>query len=78
MLTVAPNPPEDGAFDPETTASMAAALDDVCHALKVNGNKQERQVLAIRIIDLARGGERDRFRLGDRVLQEASHASDVL
>ena len=42
--------PEDGAFDPETTALMATALDDVCRALRVNGNERERQ-LATRTID---------------------------
>jgi CRP-like cAMP-binding protein len=70
--------PEDGAFDPEITASMAAALDDVCRALKVNGNERERQVLATRITDLARNGEHNRFRLRERVLLEASRADDVL
>jgi hypothetical protein len=66
--------PEDGAADPE----KAAALDDVCRALKVNGNERERQVLATRIIDLARQGERDRTLLRERVLSEASRANDVL
>jgi hypothetical protein len=57
---------------------MAAALEDVCQALKVERNKQEREVLAIRIIDLARDGERDRNRLRERVLKEASRAGDLL
>jgi hypothetical protein len=70
--------PEDGAFDPDTTVSMAAALDDVCRALKVGGNERERQILATRIIDLARGGERSPIRLRERVLMEASRANDVL
>jgi hypothetical protein len=78
MVGVVPNKSDDGAFDPEATASMAAALEDVCRALKVNGNERERHVLANRIIDLARDGERDRIRLRERVLREASRADDVL
>jgi hypothetical protein len=57
---------------------MAAALEDVCRALNVDGNEQERQVLATRIVDLARDGECDRIRLRERVLLEVSRASDVL
>jgi hypothetical protein len=57
---------------------MAAALEDVCRALKVDGNKQDREALAIRIIDLARDGERDRNRLRKRVLMEARRACDLL
>jgi len=75
-ITIA-NKPSDGAFDPETTASMAAAFEDVCRALKVE-NKQEREVLAIRIVDLARDGEGNRDRLRERVLLEASRAEDLL
>ena len=78
MPTAIANKPEDSAFGPETTASMAAALEDVCRALKVGGNKQDREVLAIRIIDLARGGERDRNRLRKRVLMEARRACELL
>jgi hypothetical protein len=42
------------------------------------GNEQEREILATRIIDLARDGERDRDRLRRRVLEEADRATDVL
>ena len=78
MPTASANKPDDGAFDPETIASMAAAREGVCRALKVDGNKQEREVVAIRIIDLARDGEHDRDRLRKRVLLEASRAGDLL
>jgi hypothetical protein len=69
--------PEE-AFDPEATATMAAALEDVCRALNVNNNDRDREILATRIIDLARDGERDRSRLRARVLREADRASHEL
>jgi hypothetical protein len=62
---------DDLVFEPEVTQSMAAALEDVCRALNVKGNLREREILATRIIDLVRCGERDCARLRDRVLQEA-------
>jgi hypothetical protein len=46
--------------------------------LNVNGNVREREILATRIIDLVRCGERDCARLRDRVLREADWATDVL
>ena len=58
-------------FEPEMTGAMSTAFEDVCRVLKVNGNIRERQVIASRIIELARRGERDPARLRDIVLQEA-------
>jgi len=69
---------DDAVFDPEVTQSMAATLEGVCRGLNVNGNLREREILATRIIDLVRCGERDCARLRDRVLQEADWATDVL
>jgi hypothetical protein len=46
-------------FDPETIAAMATALEQVCDALKINGDAKAREVIAIRIIELARRGEND-------------------
>lgn len=61
-------------FDPETTAAMAMALDQVCEALKINCDKTAREVIAARIIELARRGEHDATKLRDRVLVEANEA----
>jgi hypothetical protein len=58
-------------FDPETTDAMSAAFDEVCRVLKVNGNARTREVIATRIIELARRGERDPAQLRDRILREA-------
>jgi hypothetical protein len=60
------------AFDPETTAAMATALEQVCDALKINGDATAREVIATRIIELARRGENDTQKLRDRVLREAN------
>jgi hypothetical protein len=60
------------AFDPETTAAMAIALEQVCDALTINGDASAREVIATRIIELARRGENDAEKLRDRVLREAA------
>lgn len=66
-----PSKPHSPAFDPETTAAMAMALDQVCRALNIDDDKPARATIAKRILDLARDGERDVMKLRDRVLQEA-------
>jgi hypothetical protein len=66
------------AFDPETVATTATALDQVCAALKINGNATAREVIATRIIELARRGENDAEKLRDRVLSEANGESTPL
>ena len=64
----------DAAFDPNDIKAMSMALDDVCQALNlVNGNPA-REVIAERIIALARNGERSPTLLRDRVLREAGLA----
>ena len=51
---------------------MSAALDDVCEALKTNGDAVAREVIAGRIVELARRGERDRRKLTERLVAEAN------
>ena len=70
---------KDEAFDPDHIQAMSAALGQVSAALGV-GDQQSLEVLAIRIIGLARRGERDAERLKERVLQEAhsDETSNVL
>ena len=62
---------QEGAFDPEAVEAMSVAMEDVCRTLKVDGDPHAREVLAMRIIDLARRGEREATQLRDRVLLEA-------
>jgi CRP-like cAMP-binding protein len=50
---------------------MSTALEEVSRTLQLDGDQRAREVIAVRIIELARRGERDPERLRDRVLQEA-------
>jgi hypothetical protein len=49
---------------------MSDALERACAALHVNGHIHDREVVATRIIDLARNGITDANALGDRVIAE--------
>jgi len=64
-------------FDPDDITAMSMALDDVCDTLKLKDDSAARQVIAGRIIDLAKAGERNPTRLRDRVLREAGMARYV-
>jgi hypothetical protein len=64
------------AFQPHDVKAMSMALDDVCKELKLDGNAAAKETVAIRIIELARGGERSPTRLRDRVLHEAYAGAD--
>ncbi len=60
-------------FEPEITHAMSVAFDEVCQALNLTaGLEREREVIAVRIIELARRGEHDPQRLRDRLLHEAN------
>jgi hypothetical protein len=60
-------------FEPEATRSMLVAFDEVCRALNVSPTANgAREVIATRIIELARRGECDADRLRDRVITEAA------
>jgi hypothetical protein len=64
---------KDEAFDPKDVTSMSIALDEVCRSLNIGPEAQGvREVIAIRIIELVRRGERSPTRLRDRILQEDS------
>jgi hypothetical protein len=65
---------KDGVFDDKDITAMSAALDDVCKILNLRDDSSAREVIAIRIIDLARAGERSPTRLRDRILHEADLA----
>jgi hypothetical protein len=62
----------DGTFGPTDIQAMSMALEDVCAALKLNGNAKATETVAVRIIELARRGERSPTKLRDRVLGEAN------
>ena len=66
----------DGVFDPKDIQAMSMALDDVCKSLGLRDGP-EREVVAERIIGLARRGVRSPTLLRDRVLHEAGLAERV-
>ena len=63
---------EGGVFEPCDIKAMSMALDDVCRALSLAEGHAGRAVVATRIIELARRGERSPTHLRDRVLSEAN------
>jgi hypothetical protein len=70
-MTIRPFLDEGAVFGPDQIAVMSAALDEVCERLKLNGNTKAKEIVAIRIIELANRGERSPTRLRDQLLREA-------
>ena len=68
---------KDGVFDQKDITAMSMALDDVCKILNLQDDNSAKEVIASRIIDLARAGERNPTRLRDRILHEADLARNV-
>lgn len=64
-------------FDPKDVVAMSMALEDICKALKLDGDSSAKEIMAGRIIELARRGERSPTRLRDRVLHEAGMADRI-
>lgn len=72
MATILPFLNGEPVFDPEALHAMSAALDQACGALKLPEDAaRERETVAVRIVELARRGERDAQRLCERILHEA-------
>jgi hypothetical protein len=64
-------------FSPGDVEAMSSALDEVCKALRINGDTVAREVVAVRIVELARRGERDSRALRNRVLNEANGSASL-
>jgi hypothetical protein len=61
-----------GAFKPEDIEAMSLAVEDVCKVLQIKpAAAREREVIAVRIVELARRGERSPTRLVEMVLRDA-------
>jgi hypothetical protein len=59
-------------FDPHDIDAMYEAFVDVCAELHIaKSDNEAREIIAARIIDLARGGIIDSDALRDRVLRES-------
>jgi hypothetical protein len=61
---------DSAAFGPEAIEAMSKALEETCQALQINGQVKDREVIAARIIGLARNGVVDAKALSDRVIAE--------
>ena len=59
------------AFDSEVTHAMILAFDGICASLRVPRDAiSDRRAIAARVIDLARGGERDPVAIYGSILRE--------
>ena len=58
------------AFEPDAIRAMSLALEEACKALHIDGEIRGREVVATRIIDLARNGVIDARTLSQRVIAE--------
>jgi hypothetical protein len=73
MAAIIPFSKEGGAFDPKDVSAMSLAFDEVCKALDLPADATStREVIAIRIIELAKRGGRSPTFLRDQVLKEAA------
>jgi hypothetical protein len=72
MATIIPFLERESVFDQSDIDAMSIALDDVCKELKLDGDAKAKEIVAMRIIELARRGERNPARLRDRLLNEAN------
>lgn len=63
---------KDAVFDADATHALAVAFDDICREMNLPKTASEaREIVAARVIDLAREGELDPQLLCARVLHEA-------
>ena len=77
MATILPFSKNECAFDPKDVRAMATAFEDVCKTLEVPPDAANlREVIAVRIIELAKRGERRQTVLRERVLQETGATLD--
>ena len=60
----------DLAFDPEHVQIMLTAFDDACAKLHLRKGDKLTDLVALKIVDLAKAGERDADRLLTLVLRE--------
>ena len=73
-MSISPFLTDGGVFDPSDIKAMSMALNDVCKTLNLANGDPGREVIAERIIALARDGERSPTRLRDKVLWESGLA----
>ena len=62
-------------FEPEEIDAMALALENVCKVLHINDQTSEREIIAARIIALARRGILDANLLCERVIAQTKRCN---
>ena len=60
---------QSAVFEPADVKAMSMALDDVCKDLKITTDLTAKEIVAMRIIELARRGERSPTKLRDRLAE---------
>jgi hypothetical protein len=71
MVAILPFSREECAFDPKDVTAMSVAFEEVCKQLDLPADATTtREVIAIRIIELAKRGQRSPTVLRDQVLRE--------
>jgi hypothetical protein len=70
MVAILPFSREECAFDPKDVTAMSVAFEEVCKMLDLPADATTREVIAIRIIELAKRGQRSPTALRDQVLRE--------
>ena len=74
-MPIRPYLADKAAFGPDTITAMSKAFEEACIALRVfAGDEKGREIVATRIIDLARNGLVDPNALRDRVVSEAGQS----
>jgi hypothetical protein len=63
------------AFGPQDIDAMSAALEAVCKVLNIPDSAKARELIALRIIDFARRGERSCAALQERLLADAQRGN---
>jgi hypothetical protein len=69
MVAIRPSG-SSGVFEPEDIEAMSRAYKEVCNALNIDSDTRARETIAVRVIELARRGQRCPTVLRDRVLAE--------
>jgi hypothetical protein len=77
MVTILQFSKDQCAFEPKDVSAMAMAFEDICKTLEVPADAATlREGIAIRIVELAKRGERSQTVLRERVLREAGETLD--
>src|SRR5262249_16249325 len=69
---------QEDVFEPDALRAMSTPLAEASRTLQLDGDHRAREVIAVRIVELAQRGERDAEQLRDRVLLKAGETPSVV